>query len=577
MRKKIYILTLASIFLSCDKYDVPVAQTYDGVTSTRIASDAKHSAFTSLVKFNDYFYCAFREGPAHTGDGGTVRIIRAKDGAKWETVQILKLESASDVARELSFSGNYQNMVIKHHNDFDFTLNDGFSATAYVNLSNIGKNSYIISNRNGGDGFELGYNNSQLFADIAIPYLRVYQTPNNLAYDVWQHVGFVYDGPGKSATLYIDGKAINTGFYASGDYPKEFTTQESTYGNDIVLFSKAPNHKTNPLGYSSYSKGRIIFLRFWDKALNTDEIATDMESAVTANTPNLIAGYDFSIREKSGNDYIIPDIKGKHPGILRNFVKDDFAPPTDLRDPKLSITADNRIMLLVDGELYRSGKVSSRRPHVSFSDSNGENFSELTRSDVYYPAEKTLSEESFWMWSHIYHKGVYFAFDYLHFTLFKSNDMGKTFTPIKRLDYEGIGEKPNETALYIDSDDKMYAFMRRSNKANGYLGTSLPPYTDWTYKELDYRIEGQNVVPFNNDSFIMGTRSFDEDHSNPKMSIYVTDLGGVIKKKIELPSGGDCSYPGLVLDKDFLWISYYSSHEGVTSIYFTKIPIEELR
>jgi hypothetical protein len=40
---------------------------------------------------------------------------------------------------------------------------------------------------------------------------------------------------------------------------------------------------------------------------------------------------------------------------------------------------------------------------------------------------------------------------------------------------------------------------------------------------------------------------------------------------LALPSGGDCSYAGMVWHDDLLWISYYSSHEGKTSIYLATI------
>jgi hypothetical protein len=40
-----------------------------------------------------------------------------------------------------------------------------------------------------------------------------------------------------------------------------------------------------------------------------------------------------------------------------------------------------------------------------------------------------------------------------------------------------------------------------------------------------------------------------------------------------LPSGGDNSYPGLVLHDGKLWVSYYSSHEGKTSIYLAEIEL----
>ena len=43
---------------------------------------------------------------------------------------------------------------------------------------------------------------------------------------------------------------------------------------------------------------------------------------------------------------------------------------------------------------------------------------------------------------------------------------------------------------------------------------------------------------------------------------------------LELPSGGDTSYPGLVWYDGILWVSYYSSHEGKTSIYLAKLTVK---
>ena len=40
---------------------------------------------------------------------------------------------------------------------------------------------------------------------------------------------------------------------------------------------------------------------------------------------------------------------------------------------------------------------------------------------------------------------------------------------------------------------------------------------------------------------------------------------------MKLPSGKDTSYAGLVWHEDMLWVSYYSSHEGKTSIYLAKV------
>ena len=48
---------------------------------------------------------------------------------------------------------------------------------------------------------------------------------------------------------------------------------------------------------------------------------------------------------------------------------------------------------------------------------------------------------------------------------------------------------------------------------------------------------------------------------------------GQLSEVLKLPSAGDTSYAGLVWKDDLLWVSYYSSHEGKTSIYLAKVHI----
>ena len=50
-----------------------------------------------------------------------------------------------------------------------------------------------------------------------------------------------------------------------------------------------------------------------------------------------------------------------------------------------------------------------------------------------------------------------------------------------------------------------------------------------------------------------------------------TPAANTMTECLELPSGGDTSYAGMVLDDGLLWISYYSSHEEKTSIYLAKV------
>lgn len=580
--KKIILFALSMLFwaslcVSCDNFDVPEAKKYNGNTSIRIWGDAGHSAFTTLVKYNGSFYCAFREADRHSGYGGKVTIIKSSDCLKWEAVRSFTLESPASTTPDISFNGK-QNMVIPYSPDFDYETTDGFTVTATLNMSE-GSNVLIFSNRNGGNGFEMGHRSGVIYCDLGLPYIRFSQNPGIFTYDTWHHMAMVYDGANQQLMLYQDGEKCTTGVYPAG---ASINGQASTFGNDITVFSKAPNHTTNPVGYSAYSTGRIMNIRFWDKALTEQEIIADQTSSVSAETSDLIAGYDFSVRESRNDTVIIPDVTGRHPAYLRLFAMEDFAPPTDQRDPKLIVTSDNKLLMVCDGEFYKNGQVSKRRPYIA-SSTDGVTFTDLEEVDVYYPTPDEKSKSpNHWIWSPIYHKGVAYGVDYVggKMVLFASNDDCLSFKPVYAFTEEEIGKGATEVALVFDKRDKLYAFVRR-NADTGYIGKSTAPYTEWSFSDLGYRIEGQNVIMFDDSHFIVGSRMFEineEDESDiRRMAVYMTDLDGKIQKTFVFPSSGDCSYPGLVLDNDYIWISYYATHEGISSIYFAKLPVADLQ
>lgn len=58
-----------------------------------IWNQAKHNAFTTLESFSGDLYCAFREGASHKSYDGKIRIIKSKDGKKWESVSLIASEN----------------------------------------------------------------------------------------------------------------------------------------------------------------------------------------------------------------------------------------------------------------------------------------------------------------------------------------------------------------------------------------------------------------------------------------------------------------------------------------------------
>lgn len=65
---------------------------------------AEHNGFTDLIYYKDHWYCTFREATEHRGTGGRQRVIRSKDGVKWESVAHMAGEKLNHDVRDPKFS-----------------------------------------------------------------------------------------------------------------------------------------------------------------------------------------------------------------------------------------------------------------------------------------------------------------------------------------------------------------------------------------------------------------------------------------------------------------------------------------
>lgn len=256
----------------------------------------------------------------------------------------------------------------------------------------------------------------------------------------------------------------------------------------------------------------------------------------------------------------------------------------DLRDQKISVMPDGRMLCLMGGSVYDTTTKPSRLlgmyPHVAFMGKNME----------FTTPEKAVLENSGhnWIWRLTWYKGTGYGIDYgdgserkmiktaggrnFGVTLVKTTD-GKHFEKITDLDIDG---GPNESSIRFDAGGKMYVLVRREDGDRmGVLATGKAPFTSFNYQKLDYRLGGPDFM-FTPDQkkLIVGTRLYVP--GGAKTGILLTDLNGKVLKTLVLESGGDCSYPGMLIKGKELWVSYYSSHTGKTKIYFTRIPLNAL-
>ncbi len=80
------LLTWVSCVLGAAPVDVELVEV------RKIWDQGPHNAFTDLVRWNDAFYCAFREGRGHVSTDGKIRILESKDADAWNSAALVSLE-----------------------------------------------------------------------------------------------------------------------------------------------------------------------------------------------------------------------------------------------------------------------------------------------------------------------------------------------------------------------------------------------------------------------------------------------------------------------------------------------------
>lgn len=250
----------------------------------------------------------------------------------------------------------------------------------------------------------------------------------------------------------------------------------------------------------------------------------------------------------------------------------------DLRDPKLSITPDGRLMVNMAGSICNNKKLVGRENFVTFS-KDGRNFTELQQINI----DEQYRTKYDWVWRVTWHKDTGYAICYIRkktgiseLYLYTTKD-GVNYKHFKTFEMDGF---PNESTIRFLKDDRMAIMVRRERKDRSCMwGVSTDTtYQDWTWKKMGTFIGGPNFIELDNGDIIAGGRTIMCRMS--KTSIFVKKANGRkdrFAQTMILPSGGDCSYPGFLVVGDKLWVSYYSTHETKkASIYLAKIPLKVL-
>jgi hypothetical protein len=134
------------------------------------------------------------------------------------------------------------------------------------------------------------------------------------------------------------------------------------------------------------------------------------------------------------------------------------------------------------------------------------------------------------------------------------------------------GQEPNESSIVVLADGTSLCLLRRDDPAgSGQLLTAPSPDGPWAAKDLGPRIGGPHLIRIPDGRLVAAVRLYD---GKVRTSLcWVDPKAPALREFLALPSGGDTSYPGLVHHDGVLWVSYYSSHEGKTSIYLSRVKL----
>ena len=315
----------------------------------------------------------------------------------------------------------------------------------------------------------------------------------------------------------------------------------------------------------------IAIERIWDRAGHS------------AFTDILLVGDDLycAFREGSGH---IPGLNGLI-RVLRSRDRKHWESVAlleerhvDLRDPKLSLAPDGRIVLNMGASYYHGTKRLAIESRVAFGSPDGGHFGRPEKV-VLPPAIATKFD---WLWRITWHEG--FAWACVQQV---SADRGgpRALQLVRSRDaihYDHVAtldvELPSETTLRFLDDGTLLAMIRCESKPPlGRIGIAKPPYTAWTITPSNKRFGGPNFIELPGGSWLAGSRDY--SGAKPLAALWRFDRESKqFTDFLTLPSGGDCSYPGFAVDakQNKVYVSYYSSHEGRAAIYLAMLRLDAI-
>jgi hypothetical protein len=238
------------------------------------------------------------------------------------------------------------------------------------------------------------------------------------------------------------------------------------------------------------------------------------------------------------------------------------SPGADLRDPKLGVTPDQRLMLTAAARY--AGPAETRFQTLTWFSLDGRDWADPFK----------IGDPDVWLWRIRWHRGNAYSVGYSttpeRFIRLYVGPEGLRFRSVSDRIYEEA--TPTEATLLFNNDDSSLCLLRRDGGPGTTLfGRSRPPYRSWEWHDLGARLSGPNMIRLPDGRIVAA--GLLEDGRQRTALCWLDERQPSLKEFFALPSAGDASYPGLVWHQGLLWVSYHSSHEGRTAVYLAKVRL----
>ena len=240
----------------------------------------------------------------------------------------------------------------------------------------------------------------------------------------------------------------------------------------------------------------------------------------------------------------------------------------DLRDPKFSYDGSRLLLTTYTKSFPECGKLVTKM--VTYFSTTGLSWS----------AGNSHGKPGWWLWNNTFYNSEAYGFAYNRransVSLYKGDPTRSMHVHKEEafcLDKQGKGY-PNESTILFDDYGNASVFLRRdADTFSAQFGTSRPPYTKWQWHDLGTYIGGPAAVALSENLYIVAGRHVDWGSHQFTTRLWLFDSVTKIFTELKtLPSGGDTSYPGLVIEGDNLYISYYSSHvDNQARVYMARL------